>query len=117
MFRGAWPAGQAHVLATISEKSAMLAKSLERNAASLLRKYGRGKRMFNHESGLRATMCPDRQDGLSSLLCIYLSHAQRSMDYKMDIRDKVWARGPTFVLFGQETLSWTQLTWLYVEPL
>ena len=30
-------------------------------------------------------MCPDRQDGLTSLLCIYLSHAQRSMDYKMDI--------------------------------
>ena len=49
-----------HVLTVLIEQSAMLCKSLERNAPTLLRKFGRGKRMFNHESGLRATMCPDR---------------------------------------------------------
>jgi len=76
-----------HLLTVLIEQSAMLCKSLEGNAAPLLRKYGRGRRQFNHESGLRVTMCPDRQDGITSLLCIYLSHAQRSMDYKMDIRD------------------------------
>ena len=76
-----------HMQTVLTEQSAMLCKSLEANAAPLLRKYGRGKRQFNHESGMIVTMCPDRQDGITSLICIYLSHAQRSMDYKMDIRD------------------------------
>ena len=42
----------AHMLAVLSKQSAMLCKSLERNAPTVLRKFGRGKRMFNHESGL-----------------------------------------------------------------
>ena len=41
--------------------------------ALLRTKYGRGKHVFVHESGLRAIVCPGHQDGLTSLFCIYLS--------------------------------------------
>ena len=42
-------------------------------------------------------MCPDLQDGLSSLFCIYLAHAQRGMDYKLDLRDKLENSARCFV--------------------
>ena len=40
---------------------------------------------------------PDLQDGLSSLFCIYLAHAQRGMDYKLDLRDKLENSAGCFV--------------------
>ena len=71
------------------EQSIAIGRELDRVCSAVVRQLGRGDRKFTSTNGEPITIHPGREDGVSSIISIILSHAERSVYHKVELREKL----------------------------